>query len=139
MTASISILAALMLAGSPSLEGNRLTNWGTVFVPDDSKTHEIHEELRDCIVHVSSFSQIEPEKLKVQVQRCDDAYWDAINLKDNPPTFYGLTGQTKDWDIYGDFVSCVNSISSPMWDFPEEYTGGQFRKVVGRCIKLFPR
>src|SRR5690606_39074161 len=83
-----------------------VTSWGTHFVYDDAKTHDIHHELYECLQFAARRDAIYPEQLKGSVEICARSYWDSIKVRDNPPTFYGLYGQSEDWDFYADFVLC---------------------------------
>ncbi len=145
MKKTLFIIGLLLLAGCSSAKADHVTSWGTHFVYDDAKTHAIHHELYECLQNVTEecpkcygTPDETPKDLKAQAASCDNDYWESIKITEKPPTFYGLSGQKDDADLYGEFVLCVHSLVNPMWDLPEGYTASMFHKSIQECLKTYP-
>lgn len=138
----VGVLTSLSI---PFIGADLVTENGTHFVFNDERTHEIHESLYQCMSEVArpkmgyGLSEDSPLVLRNRLLECDIVYWDAIQIAEEPPTFYGLSNQTDEGDMYEEFAFCAHSLSSFMWDFPENYHPAEFRKDIQDCLAYFPK
>lgn len=111
---------------------------GSHFVIDNVKTDSIHEALYQCALNVAGEPSGTAQHLKKLLQNCDDSYYDSIEIRREPPTFYTTDDYSKS-DMYEDFYLCIHGLSSPMYDIPDDYPASRFRYNIISCVNKFPR
>lgn len=119
-----------------------VTDWGTHFLVDKKIVDEISIELVSCLNNVAyrcekcyGQEDVTAEELRQSVIECDNAYYDRIQIRQEPPTFYGYPKGTP--DPYEEFWFCVHNFSGA-YDLPPDTDVEDVRDAVAECLRYFP-
>lgn len=134
MKKTLLIIGLLLLTGCAS-NGDK---WKTQIVVDEERTKAIYQAFHHCVGIVFPTGST-AKGIKDYIMGCDDEYWENIRISDNPPTFYGLSDREVEWKTYGEFVSCIHTLSRPDIDIPDDMTPNGVKEYLRYCLDLFPK
>ena len=134
MKKTLSIIGLLFLVGCQPITSEQVTKYEV----NKEEFVRIKVELRDCMKNAVNTSYYGLERLRFEIQECDDKEFHRLRFRDNPETFYVYWDGVNGFDPFDGFTFCSGSLASPMWDFPPEATTYSFRDTINDCIKSFP-
>lgn len=119
-----------------------ITDWGSHFLVDKEMVDNVSLELKQCIINTTSrcekcYGQEDrtAEEIRSNVIECDNAYYNKIRIRQQPPTFYSYP--KSEGDPYEDFWMCFHGFSGA-YDLSPGTTATDVRASIDECLAYYP-